>query len=185
MKRSFARSPYLWTILGAVTVVIVAWAGRVSYQPVITGEVAPEFVARAMDGTDVAISDYADKVVLVNIWATWCGPCLEEMPSMQRLYEELDNEDFEILAISIDAPFGQADSFGRPGGDLDAFAQDLGLTFRILHNPAGDVQRVYQTTGVPETFLIGKDGIIYKKVAGGTHWDSPVNHALVLRLLGQ
>ena len=55
---------------------------------------------------------------------------------------------------------------GRPGGDLEAFAADLGLTFRILHEPAGDIQRVYQTTGVPETFVIDRQGIIVKKVAG-------------------
>jgi cytochrome c biogenesis protein CcmG, thiol:disulfide interchange protein DsbE len=185
MKRSFARSPYLWAILGVVTVVVVAWVGRENYQPVLTGAVAPDFTAKAMDGSDVAISDYEGKVLLVNIWATWCGPCLEEMPSMQRLYEELEDKDFEILAISIDAPFGQDDAFGRAGGDLDAFAKDLGLTFPILHNPEGDVQRVYQTTGVPETFLLGKDGVIYKKVSGGTDWDAPVNMELVLRLLGK
>jgi cytochrome c biogenesis protein CcmG, thiol:disulfide interchange protein DsbE len=72
---------------------------------------------------------------------------------------------------------------GRPGGDLGAFADEYGLTFPILHDPAGDIQRTYQTTGVPETFLIGKDGIIYKKVAGGTHWDADVNMGLVRRLL--
>ena len=102
---------------------------------------------------------------------------------MQRLYDELDDEDFEILAVSIDAPLGQPDDFGRAGGDLDLFAKDLGLTFRILHDPSGDIQRTYQTTGVPETFLIGKDGLIYKKVAGGTRWDAAVNQDLVRRLL--
>ena len=56
----------------------------------------------------------------------------------------------------------------------------MGLTFPILHDPSGDIGRIYQTTGVPETFLIGKDGIIYKKVTGGTHWDSPDNIALVV-----
>ena len=131
----------------------------------------------------MSLEDFDGKVILLNIWATWCEPCLEEMPSMQRLYDELDDDDFEILAVSIDAPLGQSDDFGRAGGDLDVFAKELGLTFRILHDPSGEIQRTYQTTGVPETFLIGKDGVIYKKVAGGTRWDAPVNQDLVRRLL--
>ena len=183
MERSFARSPYLWAILAVVLVVGVAWAGRENYQPVITGAQAPDFTVSSLDGSPASLADFDGKVILLNIWATWCPPCLEEMPSMQRLYEELDDEDFEILAISIDAPLGRTDAMGRPGGDLDAFAEQLGLTFRILHNPSGDIQRTYQTTGVPETFLIGKDGLIYKKVSGGTHWDAPVNQELVRRLL--
>lgn len=104
---------------------------------------------------------------------------------MQRLYDSLGDTDFEILAISIDARPGQKDEFGRPGGDLRAFADKLGLTFPILHDPGGGIQRVYQTTGVPETFLIGRDGVIYKKVAGGTEWDLPVNQDLVRRLLAE
>jgi peroxiredoxin len=105
------------------------------------------------------------------------------MPSMQRLYEALEGEDFEILAVSIDAPIGQVDPAGRAGGDLGAFAAEYGLTFPILHNPSGDIQRTYQTTGVPESFVIGKDGLIYRKVAGPTEWDLPVNQQLVRRLL--
>ena len=173
----------MWAILAAATVVTVAWVGRENYQPVITGASAPAFTVAALDGSDVSLEDFAGKVVLVNIWATWCGPCLQEMPSMQRLYDEVADEDFEILAVSIDAPFGLTDDFGRPGGDLELFAKELGLTFRILHNPSGDIQRTYQTTGVPETFLIGKDGIIHKKVAGGTDWYAPTNRELVRRLL--
>ena len=66
---------------------------------------------------------------------------------------------------------------------LAAFAEELGLTFPILHNPSGDIQLLYQTTGVPESFLIGKDGLIYKKVAGPTEWDSTENEELIRRLL--
>ncbi len=184
MKRSFLRSPYLWAIVGVIGVVTVAWAGRASYRPVITGAVAPEFTVSAVSGGDVSLSDFRnEKVLLVNVWATWCGPCVVEMPSMQRLYESLEGEDFEILAVSVDAPLGQADVGGRPGGDLAAFAEELGLTFPILHNPSGDIQLLYQTTGVPESFLIGKDGLIYKKVAGPTAWDSTENEELVRRLL--
>ena len=61
----------------------------------------------------------------------------------------------------------------------------MGLTFPILHDPEGRIERTYQTTGVPETFLIGRDGVIYKKVAGGTEWDAPLNQDLVRRLLAE
>ena len=183
MKLSVLRSPYLLAIVAAFAVVTVAWIGRERYQPIITGSAAPEFEARSMGGERVALSDWSGRVVLVNVWATWCGPCEEEMPSMQRLYEELAGADFEILAVSVDAPLGSTDAFGRPGGDLDAFAKRLGLTFPILHDPEGTIQRTYQTTGVPESFLIGRDGIIYKKVAGPTEWDDAANVELVRRLL--
>jgi cytochrome c biogenesis protein CcmG, thiol:disulfide interchange protein DsbE len=122
-------------------------------------------------------------VVLVNIWATWCGPCRTEMPSMERLYKKLGDEDFEIMAVSIDAELGFFDRAGNAGGDIKAFADSLGLTFPLLHNPSGDIQRLYRTTGVPETFLIGRDGIIYKEVAGGTEWDAPDHQELIQRLL--
>jgi peroxiredoxin len=183
MKRSFARSPYLWAVLSAGVLVLVAWMGRERYRPVITGSAAPDFTAASLEGEPVRLVDYRGKVVLLNVWATWCAPCREEMPSMQRLYDSLDGEDFEILAVSVDAPLGQRDAMGNRGGDLEAFADALGLTFTILHNPSGDIQRTYQTTGVPESFVIGRDGTIYKKVAGPTRWDAPVNEELVRRLL--
>jgi cytochrome c biogenesis protein CcmG, thiol:disulfide interchange protein DsbE len=184
MKRSFVRSPYLWALVGAGAIVLIAWLGRESYRPVITGTQAPNFSAFTLDGGDMSLADYGDKVVLLNIWATWCAPCREEMPSMQRLYDEFAGTDFEILAVSVDAQVGERDASGNPGGNLQAFADEFELTFPIVHDPAGNIQRIYQTTGVPETFLIGRDGIIYKKVAGGTHWDADVNVELVRRLLG-
>jgi thiol-disulfide isomerase/thioredoxin len=183
MKQSVARSPYVWTLVAIATVVIVAWVGRESYRPVITGSVAPEFSMTVLGAGEANLTDFRGKVVLVNVWATWCGPCLQEMPSMQRLYEAFGDEDFEILAVSVDAPFGEADAFGRPGGDLEGFATQLGLTFPILQNPTGDIQRQYQTTGVPESFLLDKNGVIVKKVAGPTEWDSKENQELIRRLL--
>lgn len=185
MKRKPYKSPYFWAIVAVVAVVIVAWAGRESYQPILTGAEAPDFAATTMDGRSVHLSDYHGRVVLVSIWATWCAPCRDEMPSMEELYKDLDGTDFEILAVSVDARMGEKDAFGRPGGDLRAFADELGLTFPILHDPAGKIQQTYQTTGVPETFLVGRDGLIYKKVAGGTDWAAPVNQELVRRLLGE
>jgi len=185
--RSTIRSPYFWAIVGGVVLVGVAWLGRENYRPVVTGSVAPPFSAISLEGDTVTLADYGDKVILLNIWATWCGPCRREMPSMQRLYESVGSdpnaEDFEIVAVSIDVPLGQRDRTGNLGGDFRAFAAEFGLTFPILHDPSGDIRQIYQATAVPESFLIGRDGLIYKKVAGETAWDAPDNQELVRRLL--
>ena len=167
----------------AAAVVLFAWANRDRLRPVVPGGKAPEFSVLTLDGNPRSLDDYEDKVLLVNIWATWCPPCREEMPSMQRLYEEVDDEDFEILAISIDAPFGESDAFGREGGNLQAHAEVMGLSFTILHDPSGEVQQTFQTTGVPESFVIDRDGVIIKKVAGATDWHAPENVRLIQRLL--
>ena len=184
MKRGWTRSPYLWGLVALAALITAAWVLRDNAEPVVVGFEAPDFSAVDLEGGRRSVFEHRGEVLLVNVWATWCPPCLEEMPSMQRLYEEFADDGFEILAVSVDAPYGEADAAGRPGGKLDLFADEHGLTFPILHDPEGRVQRVYRTTGVPETFLIGRDGIIYKKIAGGTHWDSQVNRELVQRLLG-
>ena len=182
MKR-LVRSPYFWSIVAVASVVAAAWIGRERYRPVLAGAAAPEFTATDLDGNEVSFADYRGKVVLLNVWATWCLPCRREMPSMQRLYEAIDDEDFEIVAVSVDAPLGLRDASGNIGGDLEAFAKEYGLTFPILHDPSGRIQRLYQMVAVPESFVISRDGIIYRKMAGETEWDLPVNQELVRRLL--
>ena len=182
-RQPASRRPYLVALAIGVGIVAGAWLARGRVPPVVSGYPAPDFEVVDADGEPVTLGTYEGKVVLLNVWATWCGPCREEMPSMQRLYDSFSREDFEIAAISIDAPVGDSDSAGNPGGDPIAFALALDLTFPILLNPSGDIQRTYRTTGVPESFLIGADGIIYKKVAGSTAWDSETNVGLVRRLL--
>ncbi|MFQ5536783.1 MAG: peroxiredoxin family protein [Gemmatimonadota bacterium] len=183
MKKNPLRSPYLWAVTAAILIVVLAWVGRERYQPVLSGARAPDFTAYTLDGEPRTLDDFRGKVILLNIWATWCPPCREEMPSMERLYREMQGTDFEIVAVSVDAPQGTSDAFGRPGGDLKAFVEEFGLTFPILHDPEGKIQQIYQTTGVPESFIIGRDGIIYRKVAGATDWEAPVNKDLIRRLL--
>jgi peroxiredoxin len=185
MKRSFLRSPYLWVILAVGAVVLYAYTARDRYRQaaVLAGSQAPDFAFPSLTRGEMRLSDFDDEVVLVNIWATWCLPCREEMPSMQRLYEAFEGEDFEILAVSVDAPLGQVDeSSGYEGGDLAAFAHEYGLSFPILHDASGSIRQLYQTTGVPESFVIA-DGLIFKKWAGPTEWDLPVNQELIRRLL--
>ncbi len=170
-------------VLVAAGVLTAVWIARQRDQPVDAGFLAPDFAVSDERGETVTLATYAGKVVLLNVWATWCGPCREEMPSMQRLYDRFSPEDFEIAAISVDALPDRTDDHGNPGGDPLAFARDLGLTFPILLDPSGEIQRIYATSAVPESFLIGRDGVIYKKVAGSTDWDSPANVELVRRLV--
>ena len=179
----YSNRPYAYALVGVVLLIVFAWLNQDRVRPVTAGTVAPEFEVNDLYGGLARLSDHEGEVVLVNIWATWCLPCLIEMPSMERLYQEIGEDGFEIMAVSIDAELGRFDLAGRPGGDIQAFADSLGLTFPMLHDPSGGIERLYRTTGVPETFLIGRDGIIYKKVAGGTEWDAPQHKELIQRLL--
>jgi cytochrome c biogenesis protein CcmG/thiol:disulfide interchange protein DsbE len=189
VHRRASRLPYALATLGLGAFVVMAWLGQHRLEPVIAGRPAPEFSATNLRGEPVRLSDYRNKVVLVNVWATWCAPCRVEMPSMERLYQEVRSrpggDDFEILAVSVDASLERPEP-GRGGvalADLGSFADELGLTFPIVHDARGRIQNLYQTTGVPESFLIGRDGIIYRKVAGETEWDAPLHLDLIRSLL--
>lgn len=100
---------------------------------------------------------------------------------MQRLHQQLGDDGLRIVAVSIDGP----GSGSSRAGDVAGFAREFGLTFPIWLNPSGDIQRTYRTTGVPETFLIGRDGVIRKKVIGATEWDTPEKVELIRRLLAE
>ena len=172
-----------WIVVGVVVAAMAAGLFALTRVlgdelfPVTVGEAAPTFEASTLDSTPVrkTIADYEDQVVLLNIWATWCGPCRVEMPSMQRLHDEFAAEGLKIVAVSID-------DAGKEQVIRD-FAQEYALTFEILHDPTGGIQQAYQTTGVPETFVIGRDGTIRKKVIGAANWSSDANRALVRSLL--
>jgi len=139
---------------------------------------APDYeVVDLATGDTVSLRErYRGQVTLINIWATWCAPCREEMPSMEALYQDYAARGFKIAAVSIDE--------GNETG-IKAFGQELGLTFDILHDRNGAIQGVYQTTGVPESFLIDRDGRIVRRLIGNHDWNSPANRDLIDRLLGQ
>lgn len=173
-----------WMVVGAIVAAMAAGLLALTQVlgeelvPVALGKPAPAFTARTLDATPVVrtLDDYRGQVVLLNIWATWCGPCRVEMPSMQRLHDEFGAQGLKIVAVTIDEA-------GNEEG-IREFAKEYGLTFEILHDPAGDIQRAYQTNGVPETLVIGRDGTIRKKVVGAANWSSDANRALVRALIG-
>jgi len=145
-------------------------------QPVGVESKAPEFVAvSAATGDTVHSEQYEGEVLLLNIWATWCAPCVTEMPSIQRLYDELAPHGLKVVAISVD------------NTDLEnvrEWIDERDFTFDVLHDQSARIEREYQTTGVPESFVINRDGIIVKKVIGAVEWDHPTQVALMRRLLG-
>ena len=128
------------------------------------GKPAPDFTFPGLDGKMISLSDYSGKVVLVNIWATWCRPCIDEMPSMEKLYQEFNQDDFEILAVSIDALGTEV---------VEPFMQKYNLTFPALLDPEGTIKPIYQVTGVPESLIIDRRGVLAKKIIGAAHWDLP------------
>ena len=146
---TYSRRPYAFALVGVGLIVLAAWMNRGRLRPVGAGTVAPQFEVIDLGGNPARLSDYEGEVVMINIWATWCAPCRFEMPSMERLHQRFKDDGLRILAISVDAKLGEADQVGRPGGDLQAFDDSLGLTFTILHAPSGEIQNLYQTTGVP------------------------------------
>ncbi|MDH3291791.1 MAG: TlpA family protein disulfide reductase [Gemmatimonadota bacterium] len=147
-----------------------------SLQPVGVESEAPNFTAvNVTNGDTVRFSSYRGEVILLNVWATWCLPCVTEMPSMQRLYDELRDAGLRVVAVSVDAAGSE---------DVREWVTARELTFDILHDRSGRIERIYQTTGVPESFVIDRDGVIVKKIIGPAEWDHPTQIQLMRRLLG-
>ncbi len=159
----------LSAVLGVATVLT-------SEDWIAPGSVAPDFRAtNVATGAAVTLESYRGDVVLLNVWATWCRPCEEEMPSMQRLHEALGPDGLRVVAVSIDE--GGSDKVLR-------WVRDRSLTFDVLHDPKGQIEHLYQTTGVPESFVMDRAGVIVKRQIGAFEWDGPTAQALVRRLLG-
>jgi peroxiredoxin len=142
--------------------------------PLEEGRPAPDFALPRLGGGEVALSALRGKAVLVNFWATWCAPCEQEMPAMQRLYAQLAPRGLELLAISVDA--GDA--------EVEAFRARLGLGFPILRDPDKRVASAYQSFRYPESFLIDPEGRLVERYIGERDWDAPEYVARIERLLG-
>lgn len=130
----------------------------------MAGKQAPDFDLPTLDGKRMKLADLKGKLLFINIWATWCAPCREEMPSMQNLYKQLKGPNFEMIGISIDKDKEVS---------VAPFVKDLGITFPILFDPESDTAKKYKITGVPETYLVIADGTIIHHLIGPSKWDKP------------
>ena len=172
-----------WAVVGGIVAVLggALWFGSVALKDelvgVDVGTAAPMFSGATVAGPVPAksLADYKGQVVLLNVWATWCGPCKTEMPSMEALHQAMGPKGLKVVAVSIDNP-GMKD-------EIRKFLAEYKLTFEVLHDSTQAIQQAYQTTGVPETFVIAGDGTIRKKVIAAADWNSEANRALITQLL--
>ena len=165
---------YIYVVLLLLTVVFAACSRQ--EEPVVEGKVAPDFALTDLAGRQVRLSDYRGKVVLLNFWATWCPPCREEIPSMVRLNQSMAGKPFQMLAVSIDE--GGKDAVER-------YFKNSGLVLPALLDTDHRISGRYGTTGVPETFVLDKKGVILKKVVGGMDWSDPQVIAYLGELMHQ
>jgi cytochrome c biogenesis protein CcmG/thiol:disulfide interchange protein DsbE len=134
-------------------------------RPIAAGAKAEPFKLKDLTGDSVSMDDLRGKVVFLNIWATWCAPCREEMPSMEKLYERLhDNKGFVMLAVSQDTGSRE---------EVVAYVKKHGYRFDVLLDPQNAVAEAYKVSGVPETFIIDRSGRIVAHHAGAFDWSQP------------
>lgn len=125
---------------------------------------APEISVISLDNQQLTLAGLKGKVVLLNFWATWCPPCREEIPSMMKLNKLMKGKPFQMVCVSVDEGGKKA---------IEEFFKNSGLSLPAYTDSTGQVAKTYGITGVPETFVIDKNGMIVKKVIGGLDWNSP------------
>jgi cytochrome c biogenesis protein CcmG, thiol:disulfide interchange protein DsbE len=141
----------------AAPLLAVALAGCTIAEGAEVGLRAPEFAAPTLDGDTMSLSAMRGEVVLLNVWATWCFPCIREMPSLDDLQREFAGSGLRVVGVSIDRG-ASADA------DIRAFVAEHDLSLTVLHDPDARIARVFRTRGIPETWLVGRDGVLL------AHW---------------
>jgi peroxiredoxin len=157
--RSLRFLSLVWLPLAVSGLILVSGCNR-GAKPSQIGKTAPDF--KVSDGSNsIQLADYRGKVVLLNFWASWCGPCIQETPALVALHH--DHPELAILAVSIDEDPGAYQRF------LNRFHVDL----KTVRDPGQKVAKLYGTDGWPETYVIDRKGVIRRKVVGDPDWSSP------------
>jgi peroxiredoxin len=142
MALSSKAKTFTFALLAASTMLVSANAFA-SDKPL-----APDFTLKSKESGNIKLSEQRGNIVMVNFWASWCGPCREELPEMEALYQEYQDLGFEILAVNVDDEESKA----------DVLLDDIEVTFPILYDTAGDVSKLYDVNAMPTTVIIDRDG---------------------------
>lgn len=155
-------------IVFLLTLLLLAGCDNSTSEPQVSkgglvGNVAPDFTLTDMHGQQVSLSQFRGKVVILNFWATWCPPCREEMPSMERLYRDYQDKGLVMLAVNVDENGKQA---------VAEFLQKTPHSFPILLDSENVAQNTYGVFRFPESFIIDRNGVVVEKIIGGRNWMS-------------
>lgn len=135
--------------------------------PPRVGDPIPEYrAARFATSDSLALSDLRGEVVLLNVWATWCGPCRQETPFLQSLHEAHRQEGLRVVGVSVDTR--------RSADQIDTFLEEMGVEYDILHDPEMSAMDRFSVLGLPATFLVDRDGVIRFVRMGPVFEDDPV-----------
>ena len=140
----------------AVFVVACTGPGSAEPQGINTGNRARDFQLEALDGSKVSLSDYRDKVALVNFWATWCPPCRAEIPDFEAAYRKYSGDGFVVLGVNVQ----------EPRELVEPFVTQLDMTYPVLLDEQGRVMSEYRALGLPMSFLVDRDGVIQVRHMG-------------------
>lgn len=168
VKRTNVKQLVFLAVLLLITVVVIA--GYVASKkpgrktPIQSGDRAPEFRLPALDAAQVSLAEYRGKVVMVHFWATWCPPCVEELPTLAQLNKSMSGKDFVMLAVSVDE--GGAAS-------VAAFLRKNNVQLPVLLDPDHAVASSYGTFKFPETYVVDRGGIVRRKIIGAMDWRDP------------
>ena len=191
MRTGVKRLALVLMILSAAGIGVALWLQRPfaaeTGRPPLSGDMrqfsllsaprpAPEVAFTDVAGRDISLAEFRGKLVLVNLWATWCGPCVVEMPSLDRLQAKLGGQNFTILAISSD----------RAGSKVvEPFVDKLGLAdLKVYLDPKGTANRAFGIRGLPTSILIDREGRELGRYEGSAKWDSPEAVAFLKHFLG-
>lgn len=179
--RDFALAGlFLFLVAGLVT---VGWVDGGTGATLDRGPAAPPLELPRIDGGTARLESLRGRVVVVNLWATWCAPCVREMPSLQRVYERLGDRGLEVLAVAVDDIPGERQPDGRIVGLVSEFVDTYGLTFPVAIDPTGATERRFGTQYLPTTVLVDREGRIRATEIGGRDWDQEPYIGMIESLL--
>jgi thiol-disulfide isomerase/thioredoxin len=159
--------------LGAALLVAVSVAAGAAELKRWDGGATPPLALEDLAGKQHDLAAYRGKVVLVNFWATWCEPCREEMPSIDRLRNSLKGKPFEVLAVNLAEPLSR----------IEKFSATMPLGFPLLRDRDGAAGKAWKAKLLPASYLIGRDGRIRYVAYGELDWSSDAVRARVAELL--
>lgn len=138
---------------------------------IAVGSAAPDYAATSLAGDSVSLAGLRGKVVMFNVWATWCHPCRDEIPQLEALHQRYAKDGLEVVGVSVDVP-------GMEAG-IGEFMRDFKMTYAVWLDPDERVSAQFRTIGVPETFLIDRAGVIrWRKIGPIQHGDTTLQTAL-------